>query len=129
MKKRKHAHQGHLQQQHQRRQQGLDRSGAFWRPDCGPFCGGVEIGAFPLELGDAAVLALLVLVPRSLHPVAVTVTAATAEPAPLWGPTTPALLSVTRSVTLQDIWNGENCGQRELLPQRSFRVAAAKISH
>lgn len=59
------------------------------------------------EFGDGARLALLA--PRNLHPVAVvTVTDVPDEGGPVGGPDpTPALLSVTRSVMLQDIYNKE----------------------
>ncbi|EFA11403.1 hypothetical protein TcasGA2_TC013577 [Tribolium castaneum] len=93
-------YQEQLQQQHQHRQQGLGRSGAPW-PGWGPFWGPpdwdpAEAGGPPLEFGGVERLALLD--PRSRQP------APAGAPAPVAGPPPgPALFSVTRSVTLQDI--------------------------
>jgi hypothetical protein len=102
-----------LQQQHQQRQQGLGRSGAPW-PGCGPFwgpdCVPAEAGGPALELGGVARLA--VLDPRSRQP------APAVAPGPVGGPPPgPALFSVTRSVTLQDIFiNGHEGSCRHTCP-------------
>lgn len=84
-------YQEQLQQQHQHRQQGLGLSGAPW-PFCGP-----EGADGPLELGG--VVRLVVLDPLSLQ-LAVPAPPGTVADGPTPGP---ALFSVTRSVTLQDI--------------------------
>lgn len=73
----------------------------------------------PLEFGEAAKLALLV--PLNLHPATVVAETA-ADAAPVGGPApTPALLSATRSVTLQDIFiNGHEGSCRHTCPLQSL---------
>lgn len=97
---------GHLQQQHQSRQQGLGRIGAICGPGWGPFCGAVATGGIPLVV-DASWLILLEPVPRCLHLDVVTDSDGPDELAPLCGSPAAALFSATLSVTLQDIWNNK----------------------